>query len=182
MRWYWSVTCSLNITSFIIVVQLYYCCPAYRCIYNIINAFCCLAPTEFYIRFSISNTYGKDIDLKTSLEGGLSSVLVPAGQSLNLNVTVGSRDRVKFEAFERDSGNRVRINDEDVYWITPRPNKDKLFILDLPGFLSMCYKIIVYIFHSKILFSYLYTHKTWFCHCISINYERTFTNLSINGV
>ena len=72
------------------------------------------------------------------------SILVTAGHSISLTVPVDSRDRVQFEAFERDSGKRVPINEEDVYWITPQPNKDKLFILDLPGSLGVYYKIIVY--------------------------------------
>lgn len=98
----------------------------------------------FYVKFSVYNTYGKDIDLKTTLKGQFASMHLPAGQSISSTVHVKSRDRVKFEAFERDSGDRIPINEEDVYWVTPQPNKDKLFILDLPGFMSMYYKIVVY--------------------------------------
>ncbi|XP_028402030.1 uncharacterized protein LOC114524971 [Dendronephthya gigantea] len=88
-------------------------------------------PSPFYVKFSLTNTYGKDITLNSNLPDRYSSMNIPSGHSLSLTVHVNTQDLVWFTAVDRDTGMIISINGKERYWITPRDNEEFEYVLVL---------------------------------------------------
>ena len=88
----------------------------------------------FYVTFIITNTYGKDVNLRSSLASPFDDITIVNGQTVRLTIKVPTQQDVTFEAFVKESGERISVNGKDAYSITPRENSKKATVLRIPEF------------------------------------------------
>ncbi len=86
----------------------------------------------YYVTFIISNTYGKDVDLRTRLPVPFNKITIINGQTVRLSIKVSTRKDVGFQAFVSETGETITLNGEDVFPITPRESADEVTVLRLP--------------------------------------------------
>ena len=108
------------------------CKRAYQTILILFLSVPTLPPNVYYVAFIITNTYGEDIVLKTTLYSPYSKIILIDGQTIRLTIPVGTNDIVQFEAEERDSGTTIKINDQDIYPIEPQEILEDFTLLTVP--------------------------------------------------
>ena len=91
----------------------------------------------YYVTFLITNTYGKDIHLRTSFPPPFDKIAIIHGQTVRLTVKVLSQEDVTFEAFVAKTGEKITINGQFVFSITPQESRDVVTVLRVPEFLGM---------------------------------------------
>ena len=91
----------------------------------------------FYVTFIITNTYGKDINLKTSMLSPFNMITVINGKTVRMSIEVTAPQDVTFEAFVRETGEKITLNGQDEFPITPRDNKDEATILRVPDLIGL---------------------------------------------
>ena len=92
----------------------------------------------YYIMFIITNTYGQDIILRTTLYSPYDNIGVLKDQTVRFTIPVSSMDDVDIRGVERGTGKEVNINGQVVYVMAPQPNEDgKPIILSVPDYIGM---------------------------------------------
>jgi hypothetical protein len=86
----------------------------------------------YYVTFIITNTYGEDVYLITSLPSPFNRLVILNGKTVRMPIEVPSQQDVTFEAFVRDTGEKITINDEEIIRVTPSANPDEVNVLRLP--------------------------------------------------
>ena len=101
---------------------------------NVCVAVPTIAPGDdvYYVTFIITNTYGQDINLRTSLPSPFESITIIHGQTVRLTVKVPTQEDVTFEAFVRRTGERITVNDRVIYSMTPRDGLTDATVLRIP--------------------------------------------------
>jgi len=94
----------------------------------------------YYVTFIITNTYGQDIDLRTSLPSPFNTITIINGQTVRLAVKVPTQQDVRFEAIVRETGERITINDRKIYFMTPRDDSTEATVLQIPESPGICEK------------------------------------------
>lgn len=98
----------------------------------------------YYIMFIITNTYGQDIILRTTLYSPFDNIIVLKDQTVRLDIPVSSMNNVDIRAVERGTGKEVKINDQVVFVMAPQEKDGILFVLKVPEYIcEYLYKKLV---------------------------------------
>ena len=98
----------------------------------------------YYIMFIITNTYGQDIILRTTLYSPFDNIIVLKDQTVRLDIPVSSMNNVDIRAVERGTGKEVKINDRVVFVMVPQDKDGKPIVLNVPEYICK-YLCILYI-------------------------------------
>lgn len=91
----------------------------------------------YYVTFIITNTYGKDVSLKTSVLSPFNMITVLNGKTVRMSIEVTTPQDVTFEAFVRETEEKITLNGQDEFPITPRDSKDEVTILRVPDLIGL---------------------------------------------
>ena len=91
----------------------------------------------YYVTFIITNTYGKDIDLRTSMRSPFDVITVLNGKTVRMPIKVPTQEDVIFQAFVRETGEKITINGQDIFPVTPRDSGDEATILRVPELIGL---------------------------------------------
>ncbi|CAB4011013.1 Glyco X precursor, partial [Paramuricea clavata] len=96
------------------------------------------APGEpvYYVTFIITNTYGKDVYLRTSLPSPYNTIIIINGKTVRMSIKVLTQQDVTFEAFVRETEENITINGQDMFTITPRDSPGEPIVLNLPELIA----------------------------------------------
>ena len=65
-----------------------------------------------------------------------------------MSIKVLTEQDVTFEAFVRETGEKITINDQDMFTITPRDSPGEPTVLSLPELIGMLYVVVLISFIS----------------------------------
>jgi hypothetical protein len=105
------------------------------------------APGEpvYYVTFIITNTYGKDVYLRTSLPSPYNTIIIINGKTVRMSIKVLTQEDITFEAFVRETGEKITINGQDVFTITPRDSAGESTVLRLPELIGMFIVVLIFL-------------------------------------
>ena len=95
--------------------------------------------------FIITNTYGQDIILRTTLYRPFDNIIVLKDQTVRLDIPVSSMNNVDIRALERGTGKEVKINDQVVFVMAPQDKDGKPIVLNVPEYICKYLCINLYI-------------------------------------
>ena len=123
--------------------------------------------------FIITNTYGQDIILRTTLYRPFDNIIVLKDQTVRLDIPVSSMNDVDIRALERGTGKEVKINDQVVFVMAPQDKDGKPIVLNVPEYICKYLCINVYICN----FSWIFRKKneTNFIHRMFFRASNTVT-------
>lgn len=70
--------------------------------------------------------------MRTTLYSPYNGIILPDGKTVRFAVPVGNRNDVEFYAEERESGKKIKINDEDIFVIEPQGVVGEPVLLTVP--------------------------------------------------
>jgi hypothetical protein len=114
------------------------------------------APEEpvYYVTFIITNTYGKDVYLRTSLPSPFNKFMIINGNTVRMPIKVPTQQVVTFEAFVRGTEESITINNKGVFPIIPRDNPDEVTVLKLPELIGMFIDLLQVIYKATVFFNF----------------------------
>ena len=86
----------------------------------------------YYVTFIITNTYGQDVDLTTGLSSPFGKFTVLTGKTVHMSIKLPSQQAATFEAFVKETGEKIKVNGQDAVPIIARDNPDEVNELRLP--------------------------------------------------
>ena len=116
--------------------------------------------------FIITNTYGQDIILRTTLYRPFDNIIVLKDQTVRLDIPVSSMNNVDIRALERGTGIEVKINDQVVFVMAPQYKDGKPIVLNVPEYICkyLCINFYIckysWIFRKKIETNFI--HRMFF--------------------
>ena len=117
--------------------------------------------------FIITNTYGQDIILRTTLYSPFDNIIVLKDQTVRLDIPVSSMNNVDIRALERGTGKEVKINEQVVFVMAPQDKDGKPIVLNVPEYI--CKYLCINLYICK--FSWIFRKKemilTLYIECFS---------------
>ena len=77
------------------------------------------------------------MNLRTSLPSPYDKITIINDQTVRMSIKVPTQKYATFEAFVKETGERILVNGKDMYSITSRENSKKATVLRIPEFSGM---------------------------------------------